>query len=626
MSAILNRRAVLKGAAAGAAVLALPKTIAANPSMTPLHGFSKYGNLYYPADFAFFDYVDASAPKGGRMITRAVNWNYNQDQLSFNSFNTFIFRGNAPVKMHQFCYDRLMVPSADEPDSYYGQVAETIEMDKEARTAYFNLRPEAKFSDGSQITAHDVAFTLMLFKEKAHPSIKNLLVNIKAASAESDLRLKVEFEGNELIDAITNTANMQIVSKAYYEANDFEESGLTVPVLSGPYTIGKYEVGRFVEYHRRPDYWGWHLPVMQGHFNFDVMRYEFFQDDTALFEAFKKGDITFHQEYSSKEWATGYDFPALNRGDVIKRTFPNDGPAGVQAWFINTRREKFADPRVREAIGLLFDFEWTNQNLFYGLYTRRDGFFAGGSLEASGRPSAGELALLEPFRDQLDPRVFEAALKAPESDGSGRDRSMLRKAAKLFEEAGFKREGNTLYDTQGQPFTIEFLDNSGGFERIVLPIVNTMARLGIKAEFRLVDPPQYVTRVDTFDFDITSRAYSYRDTMAQGLKDLWHSDYANQQGSVNLSGIASPVVDFLLETAINAPNRAQMEIATRAMDRVLRLGFYVIPAWRKDIETVAFWDIFGFPETPPKYAFEPEFWWWAKSTEGPLGGGDDMVS
>lgn len=611
----LSRRTFMQGAAVGAAALTLPRTLAANESMTPLHGFSKYGDLYYPADFAFFDYVNAAAPKGGKMVTSAVNWNYNQDQLSFNSFNTFIFKGNAPVKMHQFCYDSLMVASADEPDSYYGLVAESIEMDKAARTAYFNLRPEAKFSDNSSITAHDVAFSLMTFKDKGHPQIRQLFTQLVNAEAVTDTRLKVTFEGNNLIDAITNVAGMQIISKAYYEAHDFEESSLTVPITSGPYTIGNFEPGRFIEYVRRPDYWGWHVPAMQGSFNFDVIRYEFYQDSQVLFEAFKKGEVSFYQDYSSKNWATGYDFPAFNNGDVIRRTFPNDGPAGVQAWYINNRLEKFADPRVREAIGLLFDFEWTNENLFYGLYTRRHGFFEGGALKAEGEPSEAQLALLEPFRDQLDPRVFGPPIMAPTSDGSGRDRSMLRKAMQLFQEAGFKREGNVLHDPQGNPFTIEFLDNSPGFERIVLPITNTMKSLGIEAVFRLVDPSQYVTRIDDFDFEITSRAFFYGDTMTDALKDQWHSDFATIKGSTNIAGISSPVVDHLLETAIKATTRKDMQEASRAMDRVLRSGFHVIPAWRKDIETVAFWDVFGFEEIPPKYGFEPEFWWWAKEID-----------
>lgn len=611
MTSTLNRRALLQGAAVGGAALLLPRTIAANPSMTPLYGFSKYGDLKYPKDFTHFDYVNPDAPKGGKMITRAINWNYNQDELSFDSFNTFIFRGRAPVKMHQFCYDSLMAASADEPDSYYGLVAETLEMDKPAKTVYFNLRPQARFSDNSQITAHDVAFTLNLFKDKAHPNIRQQLQDMTRATAESDLRLKVEFEGDNLIDAISNVAAMMIVSKAYYEANDFEQTGLTVPVTSGPYTIGNYEPGRFLEYKRIPDYWGFDLPTLKGAFNFDIVRYEFFRDETALFEAFKKGDITFHQDYSSKSWATAYDFPALEAGQVIKRTFPNNGPAGMQGFFINTRLPKYQDARVREALGYLFDFEWTNENLFYGLYVRRHGFFEGGALKAHGLPSEAELNLLEPFRDQLDPRVFETALLAPQSDGSGRDRSMMQTAMKLFQAAGCKRVDGVLHDPQGEPFTVEFLENSPSFERVMLPIVNTMKLLGIEATFRLVDPAQYVSRVDDFDFEIISRAFGYQDTMVQSLADFWHSDYAQVKGSTNLSGISSPIVDHLLKTAVEATTRKEMQIASRALDRVLRLGFYVIPAWRKNIETVAFWDVFGYPETPPNYAFEPEFWFWS---------------
>lgn len=606
----LSRRGVMKLTAAAGAVAMWPASLAAQPSMTPMHGFSRYGDLKYPEDFTHFDYINPDAPKGGKMVTLASNWNYNQDQNSYNSFNTFIFKGNGPVKMHQFCYGTLMRYAYDTPDQYYGYIAETVEVDKENKFAYFNLRPEARFSDGSQITADDVVFSIAILKDKGHPLIKNFLLNVGQGTAESKTRVKVQLLGESMNDALMSISNMEILPKAYYEVNDFEESGFVIPVTSGPYTIGNYDAGKYIEYKKLPDFWAENLPALKGQNNFDVVRYEFYQDSTASFEAFKKGEITFYQDYSSKNWSTAYNFPALVRGDVIRETIPNPGPRGAQNFYLNNRIKKFSNPLVREALGYLFDFEWTNKNLFYGLYARRNGFFVGGALEAIGYPSQGELALLEPYRDQLDPRVFGEAIQPPVSDGTGRDRKMLQAAVKLFEQAGLKKDGNTLLDEDGNPFTIEFLETSPSFERIMLPIINNLERVGIEANFRLVDSSQYVLRVDSFEFEVVSRAYGYGDTMSTGTYDQWHSDFADQAGSSNISGINNPIVDELLEIAIAAQTRTEMQVASRALDRVLRSEFYVIPAWFKDVETVAYWDRYSYHDVIPDYGFEPEFWWW----------------
>ncbi|MTI44647.1 microcin C transport system substrate-binding protein [Roseibium hamelinense] len=605
-----SRREVLKLSGAAALFSAFPAGLPAMARQAGIsHGLSVFGDLKYGPDFKHFDYVVPDAPKGGRFSFRAPSWGFNQNIQTYNTFNTFILKGDAPPRM-ELCFDSLMVRALDEPDAMYGLVAETVEVSEDGNTYTFNLRPEARFHDGSKLTAEDVAFSLMLLKEEGHPQISQTIRELAGADAIDTHRLEVRFSGNQTRQLPLFVAGLPIFSKRYYTAFSFDQSTLTPPLSSGPFKVGDHAVGRFVEYDRVKDYWAQDLPVVIGHYHFDVLRIEFFRDYQVSFEAFKKGNITFQEEFSSKIWATEYNFPAVEGGRVVQEIFPDNRPSGAQGWFFNTRRDKFADPRVREAIGYAFDFEWSNQSLFYGLYERTASFFENSDMKAEGLPSEAELALLEPFRGQVPDSVFGEPWVPPVSDGSGFDRSLLRKAAQMLKEAGYKRDGAALIGPDGQQLTIEFLNNSAAFERIVMPFITNLERLGIAATFRLVDPAQYQARLNEFDFDVAGRRYALSATLGDSIRQFWGSRAASTPGSYNLSGISDSAVDALIEKALAAETRDDMVIAARSLDRVLRSGKYWVPQWSKGTHTIAMWDMFGYPDKPPHYAFPVETTWW----------------
>ncbi|MBO6891808.1 MAG: ABC transporter substrate-binding protein [Roseibium sp.] len=621
MNAVISpsRRRLLKltGAAGLAALspglatgLASPVWAAASAAGTgPRHGLSVFGELKYAPDFKHFDYVNPEAPKGGKFIFQAPSWAYNQNARTFNSFNSFILKGDAPPRM-ELCYDTLMVRAWDEPDAMYGLLAETVEISEDGNTYTFDLRPEARFHDGSKLTAEDVAFSLMLLKADGHPQISQNIQELKDAEVLEEYRVALHFSGKQTRQLPLVVAGLPILSKRYYTAYDFKQSTLTAPLSSGPYKVGDYAVGRYVEYNRVADYWGKDLPVVVGQRNFDILRIDFYRDYQVGFEAFKKGEVTYREEFSSKIWATEYNFPAVEDQRVIRDEFPDGRPSGAQGWFINTRLEKFKDPRVRRALSYAFDFEWSNKNLFYDLYQRTQSFFENSDMKAEGAPPPDELALLEPYRDQLPESVFETAYVQPVSDGSGFDRSLLREASKLLSEAGYKRDGSALIGPDGNQLKIEFLNNSQAFERITNPFIKNLGRLGIDASFRLVDPAQYQSRLNDYDFDVCSRRYSLSPTLSETIRTSWGSKAAATPGTYNIAGISDPVIDALMDKALGAETRQQMVVAARALDRVLRSGHYWVPQWNKPIHTVAIWDMFGFPAEPPRYAFPIEDLWW----------------
>ncbi|NRG16553.1 ABC transporter substrate-binding protein [Rhizobiales bacterium] len=613
-----SRRTVLKlgGAAAAAGLLPFPASLAQTGGR---HGMSVFGELKYPPEFAAFDYVNQRAPKGGRMVYTAPSWAYNQNPQTFNTFNSFILKGDAPPRM-ELCFDTLMVRALDEPDAVYGLVAESVEKSDDENQYTFTIRPEARFHDEKPLTAEDVAFSLMTLKRDGHPLIRQTIEEMVEAIALDERRARVTFSGKQSRQLPMTIAGLPILSKDYYTRYDFTQSTLTPPVSSGPYRVGDYEVGRYIEYERVDNWWAKDLPVSRGHYNFDVLRLEFFRDRQVAFEAFKKGSMTFREEFTSKTWATEYNFPAVQDGRVKQREFPDGRPSGAQGWFFNTRREKFSDPRVRAAIGFAFDFEWSNKNLFYDLYTRTESFFENSTMKAEGEPGPEELALLEPFRESLPEAVFGSAIQAPISDGSGQDRNLLRKADSLFREAGLTREGGQLVLPTGEPLTIEFLSNSPSFERVVLPYINNLKRLGVAATFRLVDPSQYQARINEFDFDVVSRRYSLAPTLGESIRQFWGSKAAETPGSNNLAGISYRAIDALIEKAIFAETRDEMEIAARALDRCLRAGYYWVPHWYKPVHTVAMWDIFGMPPEPPRYDFPVETTWWFDEDKAAVAG------
>ena len=579
------------------------------------HGLSVFGPLKYGADFKHFDYVNPDAPKGGRFVFTAPSWAYNQNHATFNTLNGFVLKGDAPPRI-ELLFDTLMVRAYDEPDAIYGLLAQTVSLSPDGNSYRFALRDEARFHDGSPVTAEDVAFSYMLLKEKGHPIIRTSLRDLVEAKIDGKDVVLI-FSGKQGRQAPMEVAStVPIFSKAYYSKVAFDKSTLTPPIGSGPYKVGKFKAGSFIEYERDADYWGKDLPVNVGYNNFDIVRLEFNRERTALFEAFKKGDITYHEEFSSKSWATRYDFPAINDGRVKRVEIPDHRPSGAQGWFFNTRRAKLSDPRTREAIGLAFDFEWSNKNLFFDLYQRTHSFFERTNMKASGKAEGKVLALLEPYRDQMDPAIFNEPYTPPTSDASGKDRKLLRKANQLLTQAGWKRSGDGLVNDAGEVLELEVMASSSAFERVVTPWINNLALLGVKMTFRLVDPSQFQSRSDSFDFDIAGRRYALSLTLSDSIRNFWSSRSADTNGSYNIAGIKHPVLDAMIDEALNAETREDMEAAGQAIDRILRHGHYWVPNWNKPVHTIGLWDQFGWPEeiagADPVLDFYPERWWWAK--------------
>lgn len=570
----------------------------------PRHGLSIFGDLKYPADFKHFDYVNPDAPKGGTASQIGT-----AGLTTFDSFNSFILKGDAAQGM-ELVFDSLMARALDEPDAVYGLVAETADVAPDGLSVTFKLRSEAKFADGSPLTADDVVFSFETIKAKGHPALAMPLRDVKSAEALDPHTVRYTFEGTLIRDLPVTVATLPVLSKAYYTTHDFEMTTLEPPLGSGPYKVGPFKAGTYVTYIRRPDYWGKDLPVSRGQHNFDEVRYEYYRDRTLELENLLAGNFDFREEFTSKDWAGGYNKPAVKEGRIKLLTIPDERPSGAQGFFINTRRDMFKDPRVREALNYAFDFEWSNKNLFFGLYTRTASYFENSDLKAIGLPSPEELALLEPFRDKLPETVFGEAVVPPVTDGSGNNRAQLRQAVKLLADAGWAQTPQGIRNAEGQPLTVEILIDSPSFERIAAPYIKNLKAIGVDATMRRVDAAQYERRMKDFDFDMTTQRYALRLTPGIELKNFWGSQAAATNGSFNLAGIADPVLDQLIDKIVTAKSRAELVTATRAADRVLRAGHYWVPQWYKGAHNLAFWDKFGWPETKPKYERGALDTWW----------------
>ncbi len=620
--ALLRRDFLALGLAAGASALLPGRAFATVQTGTKLHGLSAFGDLKYPAGFDHFAYVDPNAPKGGAMNFAPPNWGYNQSPLTFNTLNSFALKGDAPPRM-EMCFDTLMERALDEPDAVYGLLAESVTLSADRNSFDFALRPAARWHDGTPLTAHDVAFSFMLYKEKGHPDLLLPLVELKEAVALDDRTVRLTFSGRQSVQAILTAVGMPVVSKAYYEANDFEASTMIPPLGSGPYKVGRVSAGEFIEYERVADYWGVDLPVNRGQDNFGRIRIDFYRDRQAAFQAFKKGDTTFREEFVARVWATGYDFPALKQGKVVKREFPGEKWPAMQAIAINQRRERFRDVRVRRALDLCFDFEWTKRTLFAGSYERSQSNFERSDFRAEGLPSPQELALLEPFRTELPLQVFGEAVLQPVSDGSGRDRKLLGQAARLLAEAGWKRSGQFVVNNEGKRLKAEMLANEDLLGRIFLPWVENMQAIGIDASVRIVDSAQFEARQSEFDFDLNMAAISIGATpTADALETIYHSRAADRPGTRNYPGTRSPAIDALVAAAGAARSRDELVTALRALDRVLRARLDWIPTYYLANHRAAYWDMFGFVEQKPDYGFPVEaLWWFDKDKAAKIGKG-----
>ena len=585
------------------------------------HGLSIFGDLKYGPDFQNFQYVNPKAPKGGSFSSQISSTAGNQNFDTFNTLNIFVLKGDGAAGMG-LTFDSLMARALDEPDALYGLLAKSVAASADGLTYRFRLRPKARFRDGARVTAEDVAFSFNLLKSKGHPRISQSLRLMSGAEAEADDLVRVTFAPERARDLPLLVAGLPIFQAAYYRTHDFEAATLEPPPGSGPYRVGRFEVGRFIAFERVKDYWAADLPVNVGQNNFDEIRFEYFRDRQVAFEAFKAGAFTFREEFTARVWATGYDFPALTEGKVKRETLPDATPSGMQGWFFNLRRDKFRDPRVREAIGLAFDFEWINTNVMYGAYKRTASYFENSELKASGPPSSEEAALLEPFRGRVPDDVFADPYSPPHSDGSGQDRGLLRRANELLTQSGCRREGNVLKLPSGEPLTIEFLDFQPTLQPHTQPFIKNLALLGIQATSRIVDAAQYQRREEEFDFDMTVRRYSTSPTPGEALRQVFGSASATTRGSNNLAGIADPVVDGLLEKILAAETRPALTAACRALDRVLRAGRYWVPMWYRGSHPIAYWDLFGHPEAPPTYDLgAPATWWYDSDKAGRIGRG-----
>lgn len=564
------------------------------------HALSLLGEPALPANFPHFPWVNPDAIKGGEVALTALG--------SFDSFNQFILRGTAAVGLNNL-YDSLLMESADEASTEYAHLAEVVEIPADRMGVSFELRESARWHDGRPITAEDVAWTFNTLRTQGRPFYRAYWGDVSEVVVENPRRVTFRFKTNENRELALILGQMNILPKHFWEGRDFARPMLDVPLGSGPYRVDRFESGRSVVYRRVPDYWAVNLNTRRGTQNFDAMRYEYFRDVTVAFEAFKAGQIDFRTENIARNWATGYDFPAVRRGLVKRDEIRHQLPTGMQAFVMNLRRPFFQDARVREALMQVFDYEWLNANIFNGAYARTTSFFSNSELASSGPPTGRELAILEPFRAQLPEAVFTTEHRLPTTDGSGNNRDGLRRALDLMRQAGWTIRDRRLVNAQGQRFEFEILLNGASFERVALPYVQWLQRLGVEARVRTVDPAQYQVRMDAFDYDMTV------DVMGQSLspgneqRDYFTCAKAQENGSQNIAGFCSPVIDALVEQVIMAPDREELIARTRALDRVLLHGNYVIPQWHNRAFWIAFWDRFGRPERNPKYALGFDSWW-----------------
>jgi microcin C transport system substrate-binding protein len=568
------------------------------------YGVSLFGELKYGPDFKNFDYVNPNAPKGGTMKFSAIG--------TYDTFNPFVVKGIPPSGIGGI-FDTLTVSSEDEPASEYGLAAETIDIAPDKLSVLYTLRKGARFHDGSPMTPDDVVWTFNTLQEKGHPRYRSYYGDVTKVEKAGERGIRFTFKSAENRELPQIIGQMPVLSKAYWSGRDFAKTTLEPPLGSGAYKIDTFDPGRSVTYRRIADYWGDQLPVNKGRHNVDVIRYDYYRDGTIALEAFKAGQYDIRLENSLKSWATGYDSPALREGLIKKEEIPNQLPSGMQGFGYNLRRPLFQDPRVRQALGYAFDFEWSNKNLFYGAYTRTRSYFDNSELAATGTPQGEELKILEPFRGKIPDEVFTKEYDPPKYDGSGNIRDGLREALKLLKDAGWSFKNEKLAnDKTGQPFEFEILLNDPQMERIVLPFAKNLERMGVTARVRSIDSAQYEKRMETFDYDIAVEVFGQSLSPGNEQRDFFGSQSADRPGSRNIPGIKNPAIDALIDRIIFAKDRAELVAACKAMDRVLLWNFYVVPQFTYGFQRYARWDRFSHPEPLPQYGVAgfPTLWWW----------------
>ncbi|BBK39655.1 ABC transporter substrate-binding protein [Allostella sp. ATCC 35155] len=592
--------AVLALAAPALVMSALVKPAMADE--TPRHGMSMYGDLKYPPGFRHFDYANPDAPKGGTVRMAAIG--------TYDTLNPFTLKG-VPAAGAGLLFQTLTVNSGDEPFSEYGVVAESFVVPADRSWVAFNLRPQARFNDGSPITADDVVFTFETLKTKGAPFYRTYYADVVKAEATGPGQVRFTFRSNDNPELPLIVGQMPVLSRAYWAGRDFEKTTLDAPLGSGPYVVEAADPGRSITFRRVANHWSDDIPALKGQYNFARIRYDYYRDSTVALEAFKGGEYDFRQENAAKDWATGYDSPAVTEGLIKREEIANEQPTGMQGFVFNTRRPIFADRRVRAAIAQAFDFEWTNRTLFYGAYTRTRSYFSNSELASRGLPSPAELKILEPFRGQIPEEVFTRAYNPPSTDGSGNLRDNLRTAFELLKSAGWSiRDRRMVNDRTGEPLAFEILLAQPNWERITLPFAKNLERLGIQARVRTVDTAQYQKRMETFDYDMTVEVFPQSLSPGNEQRDMWSSAAAKVEGSRNTIGVSDPVVDKLIELVINAPDRQSLIDRTRALDRVLLWGHYTIPNWHIRSWRIAYWDRFARPQVTAKYSLGFLSTWW----------------
>jgi microcin C transport system substrate-binding protein len=586
--------------AAALTVLAVPGARAAD-APKPVHAVAMHGQPKYAPDFASFDYADPKAPKGGEVRYGARG--------TFDTLNPYVLQGTPAAGVNNV-FDTLTISGYDEAFTRYGLIAETMEMPDNRSWVIFNLRKEARFHDGSPVTAADVVGTFETLKAKGHPHYRAYYHDVVKVEALSDHRVKFSFTEGENREMPLIVGELPVLPKALYAKPDFDKTTLEPPMGSGPYKVKTVNPGRSVSFERDPNYWARDLAVNRGRHNFATIRYEYYRDENIQVEAIKGGEYDVRVENSSRSWSTAYDTPAVTAGQLIKEEIPNEVPGGMQCWVFNLRKPLFQDRALRQALAYAFDFEWSNKTLFYGLYARTASYFANSELASKGLPSPEELRILEPLRAQLPPEVFTTEYKPPTTDGSGQMRDNLATALKILKDGGWEVRNNKLTHVKtGRVAEFEILLSSPAFERITLPFAKNLERLGVTARVRNVDPVQYQKRVEKFDFDMTNSGFGQSLSPGNEQRDFWGSAVADVEGSRNVLGLKDPAIDKLVDLVIAAPDRDQLITRTRALDRALLWGHYVIPQWHSRVFRVVHWNMFSRPETLPKYGLALDTWW-----------------
>ncbi len=586
-------------------------TVLATSSLYAAHGVGLSGKLKYPADFQHFDYASADAKKGGKLILHSIG--------SFDQMNPFTLKGAAPFGLDMFVFESLGESSLDEPSVQYGLIAKDIAIAADNLSVVFSINSEARFSDGKPVTVEDIAFTLATLKsDKAHPFYAFYYKDIVGSDVLDGQRIRFRFaKANRELEMIA--CQMPVLSKAFYSKYGFGEEVknpdvLRPPVASGPYVIAGVNPGKSITYKRNPNYWAKEHPVRKGMYNFDEITIKYYKDPVVALEAFKAGEFDFMSVNIAKQWVRDMQGEKFTSGKIVKKLFPHANNAGMQGFLMNTRKKLFSDRRVREAMGLAFDFEWTNKSLFFNQYTRSNSFFSNSYLAATGLPTGLELTYLEKYRDQLPPEVFTRPLQAPTTEGQKGLRKNLQRAKELLAESGWTIKNGILKNSAAEPFSFEILLSSATFERVMAPYVKNLEKLGMQVRYRTIDPALYEERLQKFDFGMIVHVYGQSQSPGNEQRNFWHSESAAKNGSNNYAGIQSPVVDGLVEKIIYAPSQDDLTAACKALDRVLWYGYYLVPNWYLDGHRLGYYKKFQQPQKLPLYYnyIQLLMTWWAK--------------